>query len=108
MSRSAAPLDGPVKGTSAFAEEFPKAGPRDAKGRSLRDLDLTDRLFKYPLSYLVYSEAFDALPAATKTYVYERLHAVLDGTDTAPEFAHLTPADRQALSEILSETKKGF
>src|SRR5204863_10065203 len=65
----AAPIGGPVKGTSPFAEEFPKSGPRDAKGRSLRDLDLTDRLFRYPLSYLVYSEAFDALPAPTKKYV---------------------------------------
>jgi len=104
----AAPIGGPVKGTSPFAEEFPKSGPRDAKGRSLRDLDLTDRLFRYPLSYLVYSEAFDALPAPTKKYVYERLDAVLDGADTAPEFGHLSPADRAAVREILEETKPDF
>jgi hypothetical protein len=105
---NAAPIGGPVKGTSAFAQEFPKAGPRDARGRSLRELDLTDRLFRYPLSYLIYSEQFDALPAPVKQYVYGRLHAVLDGTDEAPEFAHLTAADRQALLEILTETKNGF
>ena len=104
----AAPIGGPVKGTSAFAEEFAKRGPRDSKGRSLRDFDLTERLFRYPLSYLIYSEAFDALPAPTKAYVYERLRAVLGGSDTAPEFAHLSDADRQAIAEILGDTKPDF
>jgi len=32
-----AKLDAPIKGTSGFAEAFQKAGPRDRKGRSLRD-----------------------------------------------------------------------
>ena len=37
-------LTSPVEGTSAFAREFPATGPRDSKGRSLRDFDLQTRL----------------------------------------------------------------
>ena len=59
-----APLDEPVAGTSGFAREFAAKGPRDRAGRSLRDFDLRKRMFKYPCSYLIYSEAFDALPEA--------------------------------------------
>jgi hypothetical protein len=59
-----APLTQPVSGTSGFAAEFSKQGTRDRKGRSLREIDLTRRLFRYPLSYLIYSESFDAMPQA--------------------------------------------
>ena len=100
-----APLSAPLKGTSGFAEEFVTRGPRDSRGRSLRDFDLQRRVFKYPLSYLIYSESFDALPAAVKDYVYRRLNDVLDGSDTSPDFAHLSADDRRAIREILADTK---
>ena len=44
-----APLLGPVHGTSEFAEKFAAQGPMDSHGRSLRQLDLRTRLFRYPL-----------------------------------------------------------
>jgi hypothetical protein len=100
-----APLSGQIKGTSGFAEEFAKRGPRDAKGRSLRDFDLKKRLFKYPLSYLIYSEAFDALPSEMREYVLKRLWEVLTGKDTHKDFTHLSAADRKAIREILVATK---
>jgi hypothetical protein len=100
-----APLPGTVSGTSDFAATFPASGRRDRKGRSLRDLDLHDRVFRYPLSYLIYSESFDALPATVKTYVYRRLREVLDGRDTQPDFAQISADDRTALREILADTK---
>jgi hypothetical protein len=100
-----ASLPGTVSGTSGFAASFPAAGPRDRKGRSLRDLDLHDRVFRYPLSYLIYSESFDALPATVKSYVYRRLREVLDGRETQPDFAQITADDRTALREILADTK---
>jgi hypothetical protein len=104
----AAPLKEPVRGVSAFAEEFARRGPRDKRGRSLRELDLKTRLLRYPLSYLIYSESFDAMPAKLKTDVVSRIRAVLEGKDTSPEFAGLSAADRQAILEILKETKPGF
>jgi hypothetical protein len=98
-------LTDPVKGTSGFAEEFVKRGPRTRDGRSLRDLDLRTRLFKYPCSYLIYSESFDALPAVVKDYVLRRTYDVLSGKDAGEDFAHLSAADRKAVLEILRETK---
>jgi hypothetical protein len=103
-----APLEAPVKGTSGFTEEFAAHGPRDAKGRSLRDFDLRTRLFAYPCSYLIYSEAFDALPDPAKAYVYRRLREVLTGRDQSPAFAKLTASDRRAILEILLATKPGL
>ena len=103
-----APLTGPVVGDSGFAKEFSDRGPRDGQGRSLRDFDLTRRIFKYPCSYLIYSKAFDALPGPSKDYVYRRLFEVLSGADDGPTFAHLSREDRRAILEILVATKPGL
>ncbi|REK22524.1 MAG: hypothetical protein DWQ42_16920 [Planctomycetota bacterium] len=100
-----AELTDPIEGTSGFAAEFESLGPRDAKGRSLRELDLSRRMMKYPCSYLIYSEAFNKLPEVVKTHLYDRLWEVLQGEDTSEEFAHLSPGDRRAISEILRDTK---
>src|SRR5215510_13614103 len=77
-------------------------------GRSLRDLDLKRRLFKYPCSFLIYSETFDALPDAAKGAVYKRLWEILTGRDRSPRFAGLSQSERQAVLEILLETKSGL
>lgn len=103
-----APFEAPIRGSSGFAEEFSARGPRDLLGRSLRDFDLQARTFKYPCSYLVYSEAFDALPEPAKSYVYRRLLDILTGREQGPEFARLTAEDRQAIFEILVATKPGL
>jgi hypothetical protein len=100
-----APLPGPVSGTSDFAHQFAARGPRDAQGRSLRDFDLEKRIFKYPCSYLIYSEDFDALPALAKEYIYHRLFEILSGREQGPEFATLSSQDRRAIFEILVATK---
>jgi hypothetical protein len=97
-----------ARGTSGFAERFGALGPRDRKGRSLRDLDLQHRLFRYPCSYMIYSEAFDALPQTARNAVYSRLLEVLSGEDTSAKYTHLSPSDRLAILEILRETKKGL
>lgn len=103
-----APLPAGVGGTSGFAAVFSARGPRDGKGRSLRELDLQSRLFRYPCSYLIYSPAFDALPAIAKTAVYGRLSSVLSGRVTGEPYTRLSPADRRAIVEILRATKPGL
>jgi hypothetical protein len=103
-----APLARPVGGTSGFAEQFARTGPRDSKGRSLRDLDLQRRLFRYPCSYMIYTEAFDELPQNARDAVYARLIQVLAGRDTAARYKVLSQADRRAVIDILRETKKGL
>jgi hypothetical protein len=99
-----APLTSRVQGTSAFAEEFARRGPRDSQGRSLREFDLTRRVFKYPCSYLIYSPSFAGLPAAARDYVLRRMWEVLSGQDRSEKFAHLADADRTAILEVLRDT----
>jgi hypothetical protein len=103
-----APLTAPVSGTSGFEAQFAARGPRDHRGRSLRQLDLKHRLLRYPCSYTIYSPAFDGLPAAAKTVIFRRLWEVLSGRDHGPEFVHLSPADRKAVLAILRDTKPDF
>jgi hypothetical protein len=91
--------------SSVFAREFAARGIRDSKGRSLRDFDLSTRIFRYPCSYLIYSDAFDALPEPAKRYVYHRLLEILSGQDKSQDFAKLSGEDRRAVLEILLATK---
>jgi hypothetical protein len=100
------PLAGPVRGSSGFTELFSAQGPKDSKGRSLRQLDLQTRLLRYPCSYMVYSDAFDALPREAKAAIYERMSDILSGRDTNPRYSRLSAADRRAITEILRDTKK--
>jgi hypothetical protein len=100
-----APLREPMEGVGAFTRTFPERGPRDRRGRSLRDFDLKTRLFRYPLSYMIYSAAFDALPDAVRERIYRRLYGILTGQDRTPAFAGLSEQDRRGISEILRDTK---
>jgi len=100
-----APLAEPIQGVSTFTATFAKAGPADSRGRSLRDFDLNRRLFRYPLSYMIYSAAFDGLPEAVRDRVYRRLYEVLSSREPNPKFARLSDQDRQAIVEILRDTK---
>ena len=102
-----APLADRVEGSSAFAARFAARGPRDAKGRSLHDLDLQRRLLKYPCSYEIYSAAFDALPPAAKDPIYRRMWQVLSGEERGDRYRAALPlADRQAIVEILADTRR--
>lgn len=96
-----AKLEGPIEGTDAqFIERFQRNAKRDAKGRSLRDLDLNTRLFKYPCSYMIHSPMMAALPVPMLDYIAGRLRDALTGNG----FAHLNKQDRKAITEILDHT----
>ncbi len=100
-----APLESPVRGTAGFAKEFESLGPHDQLGRSLRDFDLRVRTFKYPCSFLIYSDSFDQLPVPFLEYLYRRLWEVLGEGKTESEYPNLSEEDRIAILEILLETK---
>lgn len=106
LLRDEVKLTGRIEGTSSFAADFAARGPRDAKGRSLRDLDLETRLFRHPCSYLIHSRAFDSLPAEAKGHIYRRLWEILNDRDTAKSPIRLAPEDRAAILEILRATKR--
>jgi truncated hemoglobin YjbI len=70
-------LPSPVTGSSDFTRAFAAEGPRDGQGRSLRQFDLQTRLFRYPLSYMIYSQSFDNLHPAAKAKLWHKLHDLL-------------------------------
>jgi hypothetical protein len=97
-------LLGRIKGGAGFDTQFAAIGPRDGKGRSLREFELRHRTFRYPLSYLVYSKQFDGLPASVRDYVYRQFAAQFG----APSADADLDAYRRAALEILAETKPEF
>jgi hypothetical protein len=100
-----APLTDRIAGTSSFATDFAARGRRDSRGRSLRDLDLKTRLFRYPCSYLIDSRAFDVLPREVKEHVFQRLWDILNGRSASAGDPHLVAEDSTAIIEILRETR---
>ena len=108
LNADAAPFTAPMAGNSGYDAWFQKRGPKDARGRSLREFDLKTRLFKYPLSYLIYSDGFKGLPEYAKQYVYRRLAEILRGQDRSPAYAELSATDRQSILEILTATDAAF
>ena len=102
-----APL-GRIRGSAAFAEKFSSGGRLDRKGRSLRQLDLDERLMRYPCSYMINTEAFDRLPRLAKDLVYERMWAILSGRERGAPYSRLSLDDRRAIVEILKDTKGGL
>jgi ABC-type transporter Mla MlaB component len=103
-----APMADPIRGLSDFTREFAAQGPRDQRGRSLREFDLRTRLFKYPCSYLIYSSAFDNLPPRMKEVLFRRLWEILSGGDSSPEFQRMPALSKRAILEILVDTKPGL
>lgn len=104
----APPLPNKVRGGSAFETGFAEQGPRDREGRSLRQFDLETRLFRFRCSYLIYSRAFDALPAATRGRVLHRLKSVLRRSAPPEPYDSLPASERAAIFEILRQTKENL
>jgi hypothetical protein len=103
-----AEIDDQIKGVSTFEKTFVERGPRDKKGRSLRDFDLQKRIFRYPLSYMIYSAAFDNMPQPARDRVYQRLYDVLSGKDTSDTFKRLSADDRRNILDIVRDTKSNL
>ena len=99
------PLTDMVSGDPSYRDYFQALGPFADDGRSLRELDLQARTFKYPVSYLVYSDAFNALPSEVKIYLYGRIRQILEGSDQDPAFSKLDRESLVAASAILRDTK---
>jgi hypothetical protein len=99
-----AELDGAIVGDAGFEAYFSALGPFDQQGRSLRQFDGKTRMFKYPCSYMIYSDSFEMLPVAYKQEVFRMLHEILTSPEPGEDFAHLSDADKTAVIEILKAT----
>ena len=87
------PIASPVQPVRVSRDRLHRPGRAIDKGRSLRELDLQTRLFRYRCSYMIYSPAFDALPLEARTAIYARMRTMITDRDTI---------------EILDETKAGW
>lgn len=99
-----APLADSVSGNSDFAANFSARGPFDSQGRSLREFDLDTRTFRYPLSYLIYSDAIAALPPPVKSYLFEQIKLVLEGDPLAADYPHINNDQRSTILAIIRDT----
>lgn len=109
LFRDEAPLpeDG-ITGDPAFTKAFRKMARDDRDGRSLRDFQLVDRLFKHRCSYMIYSQAFQDMPAEVKERVWKRLHDVLTAPEPPETLAYLSELERQRIHQILADTLAGL
>ena len=95
---------GGIQSDGVFASAYAKTRKPDARGRSLRDLDLQTRLFRYRCSPLIYSQGFATLPRELRDIVLLRLSSGLRAFPPSPSFGHLADAERVAIHEILTQT----
>jgi len=102
------PLEGyGIEGNEAFQTAYAAGARRDSDGRSLRDLQLLSRLYKYRCSPLVYSSSFANLAPEFRAIVLEFLRHILDGefpsAEQAAAFAHLKAPERARIKSILTQ-----
>lgn len=101
-----APLpEGGIDSKGNFAAAFGDKALPNEEGRSLRDFQLLDRLFKYRCSYMIHSEAFANLPDLLRSAVLVRLEEVLSPAAGGGLLGdHLSASERERIHEILVET----
>lgn len=100
--------EGGIDGDPAFQHDFAQNAPRSEDGRSLKDFQLLNRLFKHRCSYMIYSITFQSLQPHLKRTVLERLDAVLAGRDESGRYAYLGDEERARIQRILADTLPGF
>ena len=99
---------GGIEGGTEFVEAFAAGAPLSKSGRSLKDLQLLSRLFKYRCSYLVYGITFQNLPAQLKAPLIKRLRDIMTASEVDQRYAYLTDSEREHIHEILRDTLKGY
>ncbi len=96
--------EGGIEGDEAFQAAFAQSAPRSAEGRSLKDFQLLNRLFKYRCSYMIHSRTFTEMQLHLKQAVLTRLETILKGEDTSGRYDYLGESERKHIRMILAET----
>lgn len=92
---------------SAFAQAFAAQSPRDGTGFALGELQMHERLLAVPLSPMVHSRAFAALPPELYERVLHRLRLVLV-KGFLPRGVTISAEQRQLLDAHLTATLPGY
>ena len=96
--------EGGIEGDESFQIAFLSRGARSSDGRSLKDLQLNTRLFKYRCSYMVHSITFKHLTPTLKETIVARMKQILAGADTSGQFDYLNESERKHIMRILMDT----
>lgn len=98
-----APLPaGAISGDPEFRKDFLTMRRMDRHGRSLKDWDLGERLFRHRCSYMIYSPVFHGLPERLRKMILLEIAMALNGK--RKEYAYLGGEERAAIRSILSST----
>ncbi len=108
LFKDEADLPDTVTGSPAFQKAFTAGALRARDGSSLKDLLLSDHLFKNRCSYLIYSESFLSLPQPLKHRIYARLAAALDPAHPDPRYTYIHHTEQQRIATILRETHSEY
>ncbi len=96
--------EGGIEGDPAFQSAFTRNAMPSSEGRSLKDFQLLNRLFKYRCSYMIYSLTFKSLTPPLKETVLANLWEALDGSDPEGRYAYLSISEKKNIQRILAET----
>ncbi len=97
-----------VDGDPLLLKDFSKNRRQNKMGFSLKDLDLSTRLFRFRCSYMIYSDSFSGLPLELKTRVFHQLEQVLSTEANSTDFAYLPISEKRTIRSILRETLSGL
>jgi len=97
-----------ITGDPAYQDSFLRRFPKTREGRSLADFNLYDRLFKHHCSYMIYSDAFRAMPDRIRGAVISRLHQVLTSEPSPGNHPEIKTSGRRRIASILGETLPGW
>ncbi|MEQ1729005.1 MAG: hypothetical protein ABL982_11565 [Vicinamibacterales bacterium] len=103
-----APLAAAIAGTAGYRDVFEASTPLDREGRSLGYMDLERRLLRWPVSFMIYSPSFDALPASVRQEIYRHIDESLAGASSLRGLPTLSDAERTTIRAILNETRPDF
>lgn len=104
LFRNAAALPAGIEGNKDFLSVFSASARKDSQGDSLRDFELTNRLFKLRCSYLIYSQSFEALVPSLKALIFRRLGEVLTGNDPGGRYDYIPAEEKSRIHRVLAET----
>ncbi|MDA0725903.1 MAG: hypothetical protein O3B25_16770, partial [Verrucomicrobia bacterium] len=97
-----------VDGDPLLLKDFGTNRRQNKMGFSLKDLDLSTRLFRFRCSYMIYSDSFAGLPLELKTRVFHQLEKALSIETDSTDFAYLPISEKRTIRSILRETLSGL
>jgi hypothetical protein len=95
---------GGVEGDAAFKADFLRTRRVTSDGASLKDFDLSTRLFRNRCSYMIYSPVCQGLPSEMKQRIYATMKSALDTENPDSDYTYLSTNEKRSIRDILRAT----